>query len=117
MALCNKVRQKVHHFKIIFTAAESWCTLGVLFRVDVSSCDFLKTRSSCKGLEQDLVGQCSEAALQVQQVGDAPADASVRIGQDIYKGSSVRRTAQGLLIKIQQSDVTSELSQRLKNGK
>lgn len=76
VALRDQVSQKVHHSKIIFTAAELWCLLQVLFLGDGS----VKLGSSGEGLQQHPVGQRSQAALQVQQVGEAAADAGVRVG-------------------------------------
>lgn len=42
-----------------------------------------------KRVQQSLVGQSSQAALQVQQVGEASADAGVGVGQSADEGAGV----------------------------
>lgn len=80
MALFDEVRQVMHHPQIILTAAESSRQQEVVFLGHVFAPGGVWTLF-CECVQQSLVGQCGQAALQVQQVGDAAADAGVRVGQ------------------------------------
>lgn len=51
----------------------------------------------------------------MQQVGEASADASVRVGQSVDEGAGVRRTVQRPLVQVQQGQIATVASQRVKN--
>lgn len=90
MALFDEVGQEMHHAQVVLAAAKPSCEQEVvsLRAVLLSGC--LRTfRQGSEGVQQSLVGQCSQAALQVQQVGGAPADACVRVGQPADDGAGV----------------------------
>lgn len=90
MALFDEVRQEMHHAQVVLTAAESSREQEVLsFRTVRPPSSLWTLQSRVKCVEQSLVGQCSQAALQVQQVGDASSDASVRVGQPVDEGARV----------------------------
>lgn len=113
MALFDEVRQEAHHPQVALAAAESSCDgrrLLVLRGVRWTS--FAVT----EGVEQSLVGQRGQAALQVQQVGDASAEAAVRVGQSADQGAAVGRAAQSPLVQVQQGQVTTVSSQRVDDG-
>lgn len=67
-------------------------------------------------VQQHSVGQRGQAALQVQQKGEASPDAGVRVGQSADERAGVGWAPQGPLIQVQQSQITTVLGQRLKNG-
>lgn len=90
MALFDEVRQEMHHAQVVLTAAESSREQEVLsFRTVRPPSSLWTLQSRVKCVEQSLVGQCSQAALQVQQVGVASSDASVRVGQPVDEGARV----------------------------
>ncbi|KAG7234815.1 hypothetical protein INR49_003962, partial [Caranx melampygus] len=78
-----------------------------------SSCDGRRLLALCgvqwtslvvtERVEQSLVGQCGQAALQVQQVGDASAEAAVRVGQSADERAAVGRAAQSPLVQVSRS--------------
>lgn len=67
-------------------------------------------------MHQYVIDQRSKAALQMLQVGDAPGDTSVRIGQSAEKRTRVRRAPQRPLVEVQQSHITTVATQRRKDG-
>lgn len=116
MALFDEVRQEAHHAQIVLAAAEPPREQEVLSFATVLPPGGLWTlESGVERVEQSLVGQGSQAALQVQQVGEASADASVRVGQSVDERAGVRRTVQRPLVQVQQGQVATVASQRVKN--
>lgn len=111
MVLFHEVGQEVQHSKITFAAA------GPL--EDLLICAGVSRHGGWggqEGVQQHSVGQCSQAALQVQQVGVSSADAGMGIGQPPDERAGVGWALQGPLIQVQQSQITTVLSQRMKNG-
>lgn len=90
MVLFDEVGQEVYYAQVILAAADSLCEQEVLSLRTVLLSSSLRTfRRGFEGVQQSLVGQCTQAALQVQQVGAAPADACVRVGQPADDGAGV----------------------------
>lgn len=90
MALFDEVGQKMHHGQVILAAAKSSCEQEVVsLRTLLLPSSLWTFRRGSESVQQSLVGQCSQTALQVQQVGGASADACVRVGQPAHDGAGV----------------------------
>lgn len=79
----------MHHAQVVLTAAVSHPKQVAVSFAAVPTLGSLELKSGVECEEQSLSAQRSQDALQVQQVGGAVADASVRVGQPVDKRASV----------------------------
>lgn len=82
MALLDEVRQEVHHAQVIAGVTPHQKKVIPQNRF-LPSGNIQALQVRAEGVEQSLIAQSAQAALQVQQVGDATAEAGVRVGQSV----------------------------------
>lgn len=118
MAPFNEVREKAHHTQVVFAVAAppserhvfSWSNTSVVGGAGGAR------RRGAERVQQSLVCQRRQAALQVQEVGGAAADAHVGVGQSADQHAGVGRRAQRLLVQVQQGQIATVASQRVKHS-
>lgn len=69
-----------------------------------------------EGEQEGLGCQLAERALQVKEVGRAPAHVGAVVGDVGEELSAIGRTAQGLLVNIQDGDVATVAGQRVEHA-
>lgn len=89
MALLDEVRQEVHHAQVVFAAVTSRQQEVVPQDGALPTGGIQVLQLRAERVEQSLIGQCAQAALQVQQVGGAAADAGVRVSQPVDERARV----------------------------
>lgn len=115
MVLLDEVRQEVHHAQVVFAAVTPRQQEVIPQNGAPPSGSIQALQVGAEGVEQSLIGQRGQAALQVQQVGDAVADAGVRVSQPGDERARVRRTLERPLVQVQQRQVPSVAGQRVEN--
>lgn len=116
MALLDEVGQETYHAQIVLAAAEPPRGREALsFAAILRSGGAGMLRSRVERVHQSLAGQRGQAALHVQQVGEASADAGVRVDQLAEERAGVRRTVERPLVQVQQGQIAAVASQRVKD--
>lgn len=82
MVLLDEVRQEVHHAHVV-VAVTSRQQEVIPQSGALSSGGVQALQVAAESVQQRLIGQCGQAALQVQQVGDAALDSGLRVGEPV----------------------------------
>lgn len=112
--LLDEVRQEVHHAHVVAAVTSRQKEVipqgGALPSGGVQT---LQVGAEC--VEQRLIGERDQAALQVQQVGRAAQDAGVSVGEPVDERAGVRRTVERPLVQVQQRQVPMVAGQRVED--
>ena len=113
IVLFDQIGQETHHSQVVLTAAEPPRQQQGFSAGDVTP---VATEGGMKCVEQRLIGQGGQAALQVEQIGAAPAYAGVTVSNSANQRARVGGTTQRPLVHVQQGQVAAVPSQRAKNS-
>ena len=114
MVLFDQIGQEAHHSQIVLTAAEP-ALQQQGFSVNIVVIP-VTTKDWMKRVQQRLICQGSQAALQVEQICPAPANAGVTVSYSANQRARVGGATQRPLIQIQQGQVAAVSGQRVENS-
>lgn len=117
----DQVGQKVHHAQVVLAAVtprqqEVVPQDGAGPPPPPPSGGAHALQLGAEGVEQRLIGQRAQAALQVQQVGEAAADAGLGGGQPGEERAGVGRTLKRPLVQVQQPQVPTVAAQGVEDA-